>query len=522
MDTRIYVMTHKAYTKPEDDLYISLHVGRELGTDLGYLGDHTGDNLSKKNKHYCELTGLYWIWKNVQCDIVGICHYRRYFVHDEKFLDKEYIEKVLENTDIIVSRSECTQYNSLYEHYQQMHHEYDMKRCKEVIREYCPEYLDAFDLCMNCNLFSLGNMMICRKSIFDDYCSWLFSILFEVEKRIDISSYDEYQSRVMGFLSERLMRVWLLQHAYKIREEKVEMMNPEDSENAVKSVQLKYQYVKLRLKDLITLYHVGNYMDMGDLSPLSVDLHGKIPVWSCWWQGEEEAPELVKMCFESMRKNIPDEQAELHIITLDNVGQYITLPQWIIDHYNAGRITLTHLSDILRAGLLYRYGGMWIDATYYVAKPFSKSLFSDYEFYTQKMEKPVWRADISQGRWAGNFMIGKAGNLLFRFMLNAFYVYWCTCDSMIDYYLIDYVIASAYDNIPEVKKMIDDCPYSEPNVFELEKKLNRRYRSNVYEELIRDTTIFKLSHKIPVEKETIGGDQTLYGYFCEHWEHDKM
>lgn len=70
MDTRIYVMTHKQYTKPDDSLYRTLHVGRALSEDLGYEGDDTGEQISNKNRNYCELTGMYWIWKNVSCDIV--------------------------------------------------------------------------------------------------------------------------------------------------------------------------------------------------------------------------------------------------------------------------------------------------------------------------------------------------------------------------------------------------------------------------------------------------------------------
>lgn len=91
MDTRIYVMTHKAIEPISNDIYLPLHVGKKGKEDLGYPGDDTGDSISEKNNHYCELTGLYWIWKNVRCDIVGICHYRRFFVKDEHILEKDYI-----------------------------------------------------------------------------------------------------------------------------------------------------------------------------------------------------------------------------------------------------------------------------------------------------------------------------------------------------------------------------------------------------------------------------------------------
>lgn len=317
----------------------------------------------------------------------------------------------------------------------------DLKICKEVIAKNCPEYLNAFDLCMNCNLFSLGNMIITRKEIFDNYCSWLFPILFELERKIDIKVYD--------------------------------------------------------------------------ISPLKVDFNGKMPVWVCWWQGEDEAPELVKTCIASIKKNIPEDIAGLHIITLDNVGKYITLPSWIIEKFEAGKISLTHLSDILRMGLLYRYGGMWIDATYFISDKIPKEVFQKGVFYTQRMDKTMWRADITQGRWAGNVMRGEKGNVLFRFALNAMYMYWCTQDTMIDYYLIDYIIALAYDNIVQVREMIDACPYSQPNIFELKKVINKKYNPNIYKNMVKNTYMFKLSHRIDVSRYNIVGEKTFYGYICE-------
>ena len=79
MDIKILVATHKKYWMPKDDIYFPIHVGREGKADLGYIGDNTGDNISAKNANYCELTGLYWAWKNLKCDYIGLCHYRRYF-----------------------------------------------------------------------------------------------------------------------------------------------------------------------------------------------------------------------------------------------------------------------------------------------------------------------------------------------------------------------------------------------------------------------------------------------------------
>ena len=113
MDIKILVAAHKKYWMPDDDVYIPVHVGREGKEDLGYIGDNTGDNISAKNANYCELTGLYWAWKNLKCDYIGLCHYRRYFagknirgndVEKKKtvILKRQGYEKLLQEYDMIL------------------------------------------------------------------------------------------------------------------------------------------------------------------------------------------------------------------------------------------------------------------------------------------------------------------------------------------------------------------------------------------------------------------------------------
>lgn len=126
MDTRIYVMTHKKYSKPDLPEYMMLQVGAALHEDLGYTADNTGDNISDKNPNFCELTGIYWLWKNISCDIIGICHYRRYFVIDENFLNKGQVESILIDHDVILPYPMATDNGSLYNHYKKRHNINDM------------------------------------------------------------------------------------------------------------------------------------------------------------------------------------------------------------------------------------------------------------------------------------------------------------------------------------------------------------------------------------------------------------
>lgn len=226
MDTRIYVATHKKFLPvTQDEVYIPLQVGREGKENLGYVSDNLGEHISLKNENYCELTGLYWIWKNVSCDVIGLCHYRRYLVQEpgnqETILPKSYIETMLGTYDMILPDSSRSKFVNVYEHYKDHHKEKDLICCMDVVKEYYPEYETAFLWTLSSNFISLGNIMIARKDLLDQYCEWLFTILFEVERRSDIREYDSYQKRIYGFLSERLLRAWVLMQDIRVREEAV-------------------------------------------------------------------------------------------------------------------------------------------------------------------------------------------------------------------------------------------------------------------------------------------------------------
>ncbi|MGL5902325.1 MAG: DUF4422 domain-containing protein [Cetobacterium sp.] len=231
MDIKILVATHKRYEMPKDSMYISIHVGRDGKEELGYLGDNSGDNISLKNKNYCELTGLYWAWKNLECDYIGLCHYRRYFSIKniiEKYLNKnnkfnlilnrKEVESLLENCDIVLPKKRNYYIETVYSHYKNAHYEKDMIQIKNIITEIYPDYLDSFNRVMNGKKLYLYNMFIMKKTDFNEYNEWLFNILFELEKRIDISNYDAYQSRIYGFLSERLFNIWILHKKLKVNE----------------------------------------------------------------------------------------------------------------------------------------------------------------------------------------------------------------------------------------------------------------------------------------------------------------
>ncbi|MDD6812611.1 MAG: DUF4422 domain-containing protein [Lachnospiraceae bacterium] len=224
MGVTIFTMTHKKFEEPKDGIYIPLHVGRACSEDLGYAGDNTGDNISSKNCFYGELTGVYWVWKNVRTtDYVGICHYRRYFCTEEGriFNEKDYLS-ILKDYDIIASKKLKLNF-SYFDGYAGDYNIFDLITTGEVIREKYPEYYDTFEKLVHGNGTYFGNMMVSNKKIFDAYSQWLFSIFEEVEKRIDASSYDDYHKRVFGFISEFLLMVFVEKNGLKVYECKVGM-----------------------------------------------------------------------------------------------------------------------------------------------------------------------------------------------------------------------------------------------------------------------------------------------------------
>ncbi|MGN0141605.1 MAG: DUF4422 domain-containing protein [Roseburia sp.] len=219
MRTQIFVMTHKKFNPPQDPVYVPLHVGRALGQDLGYMGDDEGDSISELNPYYGELTGLYWLWKNYHdVDIIGVCHYRRYFFNTaHKLMTQEEYEAGLQDADIMVSNPMSAP-GTYLEYFGLAHNMNDMLLAGEIIEELFPEDYAAFEQVMQGSKYYFGNLCVMRKQIFDAYCNWLFSIFFEMEKRIDVSSYDDYHKRIFGFLSEELLLVYITARKLRVKE----------------------------------------------------------------------------------------------------------------------------------------------------------------------------------------------------------------------------------------------------------------------------------------------------------------
>lgn len=228
---------------PKDtNMYLPLHVGCEGKVNLGYVGDNTGDNISKLNPYYCELTGLYWAWKNLDCDYLGLVHYRRYFTDkslsydddikiDDVILSQNDVESLLDEADVIVPKKRKYYIETLYSHYAHTFDGSHLDKTRKIISEISPEYLESYDKVMKQRSGYMFNMFIMKKELVDDYLSWLFPILDKLYEVIDMSDYTPFEARLYGRISELLFNVWLNKKNIRSKEvpfmymEKVKLWN---------------------------------------------------------------------------------------------------------------------------------------------------------------------------------------------------------------------------------------------------------------------------------------------------------
>lgn len=219
MSTTMLIATHKAAAMPSESMYVPVHVGRTLTEqDFGYQSDADGENISAKNRSYCELTALYWAWKNTDADAYGLSHYRRYFSGEAAgpngigVMSDEEASAALEQYEVIVGKRRNYVVETIDSHYRNGHHGEDLDVLRASIERLSPEYIPSYEAIFSGRKLSLYNMFLMRGPIFRQYAEWLFTVLADVESKIDESDRSAYQQRTMGYLGERLLNVWVHAH----------------------------------------------------------------------------------------------------------------------------------------------------------------------------------------------------------------------------------------------------------------------------------------------------------------------
>ncbi len=227
-DIKIIIAAHKPYKMPKGSMYLPVFVGAEGKAGIGFQPDNVGENISAQNPYFCELTGLYWAWKNLSNDYIGLAHYRRYFanknIKKDKFLgllDSKTASELLKKADIIVPKKRNYYIESLYSHYAHTLHIETLDVAGEIIKEKYPQYLSEFNNLKTRKSAHMFNMFVMKKELLSEYCTWLFNILFELKEKLDPKQYDSFHARYLGRVSELLFDVWLYTNGYNFSEVKV-------------------------------------------------------------------------------------------------------------------------------------------------------------------------------------------------------------------------------------------------------------------------------------------------------------
>lgn len=255
---KILVACHKADPNiRQDDIYMPIQVGKALHPelDLGFQCDNTGDNISEKNGSYCELTALYWAWKNLKdLDYIGLCHYRRYFDFrtlgsSVRIIDSNDIpnlndlnpdvSKLRKDKIILPSFWSCP--TSIWKNFINNVMAEDLYILYKVIAKYSPDYIEAFEKYMLGNRRTGYNMFIMSWENFTRYCEWVFSILERVELASKPSQYISYL-RLLGYLGEILLPVYCFKNNIKIKKQRIAFSNGSSSK--------LYTYGKRQIKNI--------------------------------------------------------------------------------------------------------------------------------------------------------------------------------------------------------------------------------------------------------------------------------
>ena len=212
----VYIAVHKDVPLPSIVGYVPLQVGAGFSAPFQPVRDNTGLHISEKNPHYCELTGLFWVWQNTRDDYKGLVHYRRFFTCHGRMVEEGKIRALLTEYDVILPRPEPLRECAWQEFCLHSGHERDLMLTRRAVEAVSGDMLPAFDRVMAGRHLHLYNMLIAPAAVFDAYCGWLFAVLTQVEQGADMTDYTPYQRRLYGFLGERLLNVWVAHHGLRV------------------------------------------------------------------------------------------------------------------------------------------------------------------------------------------------------------------------------------------------------------------------------------------------------------------
>lgn len=259
------------------------------------------------------------------------------------------------------------------------------------------------------------------------------------------------------------------------------------NDSVYKMVQRKHSFVLSYLKEHYS-YLIDQFKCYSDSESISKQISTKKYIWVMWWQGEENAPDLVKMCIRSIRKN--SNGAEVVVITQDNFKDYVEIPEYILNKHEKGIVSFAQLSDIMRVFLISKYGGLWLDSTIYVSQPIPSTLFEKpfFSLHTALKKTPFVQNDRIHCFVLG----GMADSRIFEFERMFLSDYWREHDVIIDYYLLDYSLMLQYFMLPNVQRIIDGLEFTSDGLYDLVSILDKPYDATNLERILENNVFSKL------------------------------
>lgn len=216
---KVIIAVHKPYDVLKDETYLPVHAGAAQGKDIGFQSDAQGETISHKNPWYCELTTLYWAYKNLESDALGLVHYRRYFgckarcfpwvPARRRIATGEELKAYLKKTPVILPQKRNYFIESREDQYVHAHGRASLDALRSVLKARSPQYLPAFNRSMKRTSGHCFNMLVMRRDLCDAYCQWIFDTLFALEEVMQNTIPAEVTPRLFGFISERLLDCWL-------------------------------------------------------------------------------------------------------------------------------------------------------------------------------------------------------------------------------------------------------------------------------------------------------------------------
>ena len=218
-------------------------------------------------------------------------------------------------------------------------------------------------------------------------------------------------------------------------------------------------------------------------------------IWICWLQGIDNAPDIVKVCYNSMRKNVKDK--EIVLLDEDNYKEYVTFPEYVQEKIDNGIITRTHFSDLLRLELLIKYGGTWIDATVFLSGNEYPEYIFDSDLFLFRTLKPGLDGQCTE---ISSWLITSCTNNPILCLTQALmYQYWNKHKYLVDYFLVHDMFQLAIEAYPEVWNKVIPFSNSLPHILLL--RLFDKYDDEAWNAIKDMTNVHKLSYKFSEEEK---------------------